>query len=196
MSVKYSYQYSHGHGPQLFQELHRSLSGRSGPDQRPPVCHQRHAHFQSDLVAEYDLGFTRGVWHIDAYNPHGVYDPLGTLGFPSYLQSNGFKGCPRFFSIPMHHSAGYPNMGTDPYGNYRLGQDTGQLAATLDKVHGQHEFKFGFDGRIHQMNYIQTNAPVGILQLRRERFAACPAADPNYGNQEFATAAAIPWPAS
>jgi hypothetical protein len=29
------------------------------------------------------LGFTRGVWHIDAYNPHGVDDPLGTLGFPS-----------------------------------------------------------------------------------------------------------------
>ena len=72
------------------------------------------------------LGFTRGVWHIDAYNPHGEDDPLGTLGFPSYLQSNGFTGVPAIF-IGTYTSAGSTSTGTDPYGNYRLGQDTGQL---------------------------------------------------------------------
>ena len=112
------------------------------------------------------LGFTRGVWHIDAYNPHGVNDPLGTLGFPSYLQSNGFQGgaSDLYQHICVQR---FTNTGTDPYGNYRLGQDTGQLSATVDKVHGQHELKFGFDGRLHQMNYIQTNAPVGIFSFDR-----------------------------
>ena len=38
--------------------------------------------------------------------------------------------------IDEYPSAGYTNIGTDPYGNYRLGQDTGQLSATLNKVHG------------------------------------------------------------
>ncbi len=72
--------------------------------------------------------------------------------------------------IGQYASAGYTTQGTDPYGNYRLGQDTGQLTVTLDKVHGPHEFKFGFDGRIHQMNYIQTNAPVGIFSFDNGRF--------------------------
>ena len=118
------------------------------------------------------LGFTRGVWHIDAYNPHGVSDPLGNLGFPSYLQSNGFKGVPAIF-IDGYPSAGYTNIGTDPYGNYRLGQDTGQLAATVDKVHGPHELKFGFDGRIHQINYVQTNAPNGFFSFNKDGSYKC-----------------------
>ena len=37
MSVKYSYQYSHGRRLQLFQELHRSLRRRSELDQCPSV---------------------------------------------------------------------------------------------------------------------------------------------------------------
>ena len=115
------------------------------------------------------------MWHIDAYNPQGVNDPLGQLGFPSYLQSNGFPGVPAIF-IGEYASAGYTTQGTDPYGNYRLGQDTGQLTVTVDKVHGPHEFKFGFDGRIHQMNYIQTNAPVGIFSFDTGGSAACPGA--------------------
>ena len=70
--------------------------------------------------------------------------------------------------------AGCTNTGTDPYGNYRLGQDTGQLSATLDKVHGQHELKFGFDGRLHQMNYIQTNAPSAFFSFDESGSACLP----------------------
>ena len=28
-----------------------------------------------------------------------------------------------------------------------------------------HELKFGFEGRLHQQNYIQTNAPLGYFQF-------------------------------
>jgi hypothetical protein len=126
------------------------------------------------------------VWHIDAYNPHGVDDPLGTLGFPSYLQSNGFKGVPATF-IDIYTPAGYTNIGTDPYGNYRLGQDTGQLAATVDKVHNRHDFKFGFDGRLHQINYIQTNAPVGFFSFNADGSYACPSGQDVCGGDPMAS---------
>ena len=53
--------------------------------------------FSPTMVLNVTFGFTRGVWHIDAYSPHGVSDPLGDLGFPSYLQSNGFAGVPSIF---------------------------------------------------------------------------------------------------
>ena len=34
------------------------------------------------------------------------------------------------------YSAGYTSIGADPYGNYRQGQDTGQLTVALNKAAG------------------------------------------------------------
>lgn len=117
------------------------------------------------LLLTVTLGFTRGTENIDAYNSSLNSNPLSTLGFPSYLQSNGFNGVPAMFIGGGYYSAGYTSAGNDPYGNYRQGQDTGQLSAMVSKIHGAHELKFGFEGRLHQQNYIQTNAPLGIFNF-------------------------------
>jgi Carboxypeptidase regulatory-like domain len=186
VSVKYSYQYSHSKGLDCFKNFTDPCQGGPGWTNAHLFAINDTHTFSPTLLLNVTLGFTRGVWHIDAYNPHGVNDPLGTLGFPSYLQSNGFKGVPAIY-VNTYANNGGTSTGTDPYGNYRLGQDTGQLTATLDKVHGQHELKFGFDGRIHQMNYIQTNAPVGIFSFDEGGSAACPGVnDPNYGQTGIA----------
>ncbi len=181
VSGKFSYQYNHGVGFNCFKNFTDPCEG--GPNWTNAhsfSVNDTHT-FTPTLLLNTTLGFTRGVWHIDAYNPQGVNDPLGTLGFPSYLQSNGFPGVPAVF-IGQYFSAGFTSQGTDPYGNYRLGQDTGELAVTVDKVRGTHEIKFGFDGRLHQINYIQTNAPVGIFGFDENGSAACPGqGDPNQG---------------
>src|ERR1700733_13140247 len=130
--------------------------------------------FSPTLLLNIIFGFTRGMEDIDAYNgAGGVTDPLGKLGFPGYLNSNGFVGVPAIF-INTYYSAGFTSIGGDPYGNYRQGQDTGQLTVALDKVLGPHDFKIGFEGRIHQMNYIQTNAPEGIFNFDVTGSAGCP----------------------
>jgi outer membrane receptor protein involved in Fe transport len=171
---KFSYQYSpSGTGLDCFKNFADPCRGGPGWTNAHTFAINETHTFSPTLLLNTTLGFTRGVWHIDAYNPHGVNDPLGTLGLPSYLQANGFKGVPAIF-IDQYASAGYPNIGTDPYGNYRLGQNTGQLSATLDKIHGQHDIKFGFDGRIHQINYIQTNAAVGFFSFNTDASDACP----------------------
>src|SRR5579871_2317725 len=181
VSGKYSQQWSHGSSFNCFKNFTDPCEG--GPNRTTAhlfAINDTHT-ISPSLLLTTTLGFTRGAWHIDAYNPQGVNDPLGTLGFPSYLQSNGFPGVPAIF-INQYATAGFTNQGTDPYGNYRLGQDTGQLSATVNKVHGAHELKFGFDGRLHQMNYIQTNAPVGIFSFDTSGSGACPGpTDPNYG---------------
>ncbi len=120
------------------------------------------------------LGFTRGTTHINAYNSSLNSNPLGTLGFPSYLESNGFNGVPAIFIGGGYYSAGYTSAGNDPYGNYKQGQDTGQLSVLLTKIHGPHELKFGFEGRLHQQNYIQTNAPLGIFNFNDTGSSQCP----------------------
>jgi len=122
------------------------------------------------------FGITRGAMRIFAYNSSHGSDPLGTLGFPEYLKSNGFNGVPAMF-INDYANAGFPNAGNDPYGNYKQGQTTGQLSFVLSKVHGPHELKFGFEGRLHQQNYIQTNAPLGYFQFNNTGSSLCPFVD-------------------
>ncbi|HTZ48207.1 MAG TPA: TonB-dependent receptor [Verrucomicrobiae bacterium] len=132
--------------------------------------------FSPTLILTSTLGFTRGAMTIDAYNSSFNSNPLGTLGFPSYLGSNGFLGVPAMF-IGDYYSAGYTSIGQDPYGNYRQGQDTGQLSFLVTNIRGQHELKFGFEGRIHQQNYIQTNAPVGTFNFNNQGSSQCPLGD-------------------
>jgi hypothetical protein len=127
------------------------------------------------LLLTATLGFTRSQMRIYAYNGDGgVTDPLSKLGFPSYLNSNGFMGVPSMFIGSSYYSAGYASMGVDPYGNYKQGQDAGQLSISLNKVHGGHEMKFGFEGRQHQQNYIQTNAPNGMFYFDHSGTSQCP----------------------
>jgi hypothetical protein len=184
LSGKFSYQYNPtGGGLDCFKNFTDPCQGGQGWDNAHTFAINDTHTFSPTLLLTMTLGFTRGVWHTDAYNPHGENDPLGTLGFPSYLKANGFNGVPAIF-IDEYSPAGYTNIGTDPYGNYRLGQDTGQLSATVDKIHGQHDIKFGFDGRIHQINYIQTNAPIGFFSFNNGATSACPGSrlgDPTNG---------------
>jgi hypothetical protein len=132
--------------------------------------------FNPTLILTSTLGFTRGSTLIDAYNKSLNANPLGALGFPSYLGTNGFLGVPAI-GINDYYSAGYTSIGQDPYGNYRQGQDTGQLTELLTKIHGTHEMKFGFEGRIHQQNYIQTNAPLGLFSFNSSGSSQCPTPD-------------------
>jgi len=133
--------------------------------------------FSPTLILTSTLGFTRGSMRIDAYNKSLNPDPLGTLGFPSYLESNGFLGVPAMSIGSGYYSAGFTSIGQDPYGNYRQGQDTGQLTELLAKIRGKHELKFGFEGRLHQQNYIQTNAPLGYFTLNSLGSSQCPIPD-------------------
>ena len=173
MSAKFSYERDHGTGLDCFKNFADPCSGGPGWSNAHLFAVNDTHTFSPSLLMNVTLGFTRGVWHYTNYNPHGVSDPLSNLGFPSYLNSNVFMGAPAMF-IDMYSPSGFANIGGDPFGNMLLGQQTGQLAATLDKVHGQHEIKFGFDGRIHQMNYIQTNAPNGFFDFATDGSYACP----------------------
>jgi len=129
--------------------------------------------FNPTLLLTTTFGITRGAFRLSAYNSSLGSDPLGTLGFPSYLKANGFNGVPAMF-INDYANAGFPNAGNDPYGNYKQGQLTGQLGGILSKVHGPHELKFGGEGRLHQQNYIQTNAPLGYFNFDNRGTSACP----------------------
>lgn len=176
LSGKYSQQWASSVAFNCFQNFADPCAG--GPNRTGAhlfTLNDVHT-FSPKLQLTAILGFTRGMERISAYNgAGGVTDPLQKLGFPEYLNANGFIGVPAIFiDQNFYLSAGYTSIGGDPYGNYKQGQDTGQLTIAIDKVFGNHDMKFGFEGRLHQMNYIQTNAPDGIFSFDRSGSSACP----------------------
>ena len=189
LSAKYSQQWSSTVAYNCFGNFADPCAG--GPNQNTAhlfTITDEHT-FTKTLLLTTTLGFTRGAEQISAYNGDGgVTNPVSTLGFPSYLNSNGFMGVPSMFiDQGTYYSAGYTSIGGDPYGNYRQGQDTGQITTALNKVIGNHEMKFGFEGRQHQMNYIQTNAPNGTFNFDHEGSSECPNAYSSCGGDGMAT---------
>jgi len=172
LSGRYSQQWSSSIGFDCFKTLIDPCG--HGPDKSTShVFTLNDAYtFSPTLLLTTTLGFTRGAFHRLAYNSSLGSDPLGTLGFPSYLKSNGFNGVPALL-ISDYVGADFANAGNDPYGNYKQGQDTGQLTVLLSKIHGPHELKVGFEGRLHQQNYIQTNAPLGYFQFDNRGSSLC-----------------------
>jgi hypothetical protein len=188
MSAKYSQQWNSSVAFNCFGNFADPCAG--GPNKSTAhlfTLNDEHT-FSKTLLLTATLGFTRGAEQILAYNgAGGVTDPVSKLGFPSYLNSNGFMGVPSMFiDQGTYYSAGFTSIGGDPYGNYRQGQDTGQITVALNKVLGAHEMKFGFEGRQHQMNYIQTNAPNGIFNFDHFGTSQCPNAFSDCGGDGMA----------
>ncbi len=189
LSAKYSQQWASAVAYNCFQNFADPCAG--GPNRTGAhlfTLNDVHT-FSPTLQLTAILGFTRGMERISAYNGDGgVTDPLSKLGFPEYLNANGFIGVPAIFiDQNSYYTAGYTNIGGDPYGNYKQGQDTGQLTFAVDKVFGNHDMKFGFEGRLHQMNYIQTNAPDGIFSFDRTGSSGCPYAFAQCGGDGMAS---------
>ena len=148
--------------------------------------------FSPTLLLDVTFGFTRGVNKTFAYPPAGTKNPpsnpLSTLGFPQYLNSTGFVGVPDMSIGGGYYSAySSASIGSQEYGNYKQGQNTGQLTVTLTKQLGTQELKFGFEGRQHQQNYIQTNAPYGTFAFDQGGSSQCPNAVANCGGDGMAT---------
>ena len=174
LSGRYSQQWSHNSPFNCFKTFIDPCGGGANRTFAKVFSVNDSYSFSPTLLLTSTLGFTRGGERIFAYNSSLNPTPLAALGFPQYLGTNGFNGVPAIF-IGDYFAAGSPrpNAGNDPYGNYKQGQDTGQLTVMLSKIHGPHELKFGFEGRLHQMNYIQTNAPLGYFQFNNTGSSLC-----------------------
>lgn len=176
LSVKYSHQWSNNTVYNSFGNYADPNAGGANENTENVFAINDTHTISSTLLLTATLGFTRSQMRISAYNGDGgVTDPLSKLGFPSYLSTEGFMGVPAvFIDQSTYYSAGYTSMGSDPYGNYKQGQDAGQVSFSVNKVHRDHEMKFGFEGRQHLQNYIQTSAPNGMFYFDHFGTSACP----------------------
>ena len=103
MSAKFSYQYSHGKGLDCFKNFTDPCQGGPGWTNAHLFAINDTHTFSPSLLLNVTLGFTRGVWHIDAYNPHGVDRSAGRTGIPLVSAEQRIHGGSRhlYRSVPM-----------------------------------------------------------------------------------------------
>ena len=191
LSAKYSQGWSHSVPFHCFNNFADPCG--SGPNSTPQhtfTATDTHT-FSPTLLLTTTFAFIRGSEHINNYPSLGVpnapADPVTALGFPSYLNSNGFFGVPSIYiggGYFRHQARASAPMSMATTGKGRI---PGELTVTLAKQLGTQELKVGFDGRVHQQNYIQTNAPNGVFSFDQFGTASQPGDTTVGGGDGFAT---------
>jgi hypothetical protein len=93
-------------------------------------------------------------------------DPVKLLGLPQYMDASGIPQIPAILVNGGYGQAnGVNGLGTQAWSYLREGQETHHLLSTLSFVHGQHELKFGAEGRMHRINFTQPGTPGGLFNF-------------------------------
>jgi hypothetical protein len=112
------------------------------------------------LSASY--GFTRQFTDQRDVATNFSADPISTLGLPDYMRKSGFKTSPAII-LPDYSSPEGVSVGSLPYALMRQGTETHDLNVSVSRVQRQHEFKVGWEGRMHRINFVQPGTPGGLF---------------------------------
>jgi hypothetical protein len=121
--------------------------------------------FSPTTLLNVSLGFTRGLSDTKGiYQDFPDFNPLTTLGLPSYLATdNGPISAPNIYLYGGYAGANGPeSIGPQPWSIYKNGNQLYHLVTTLTHMRGHHEFKFGGEFRVQQMNWFQDGTPGGV----------------------------------
>jgi len=118
--------------------------------------------FGPSLVLSVSYGYVRSF----AFT-HGVvqdfkdFSPVTTLGLPSYITTSGYIATPNVQLGNGYQSVSSQNLGSQTFSILQYPLDTHDLNVSMDKVAGKHEFKFGYEGRMHRISFLQVGYPEG-----------------------------------
>jgi hypothetical protein len=123
----------------------------------------------SNTLFSFTYGFTRGGWYTrNLAKEYPNYNPITTLGLPSYLLDAGVASSP-FFWVGDYAMAspGLSSLGEEGWTVANVGRQVHDLLASIDHVGGHHELKVGGEVRIHEENYWSPQTPMGWFLLNR-----------------------------
>ena len=120
--------------------------------------------FSPTTILSVSLGFTRGLSDTQGIaKDFPSFDPVKDLGLPSYITTDGTIAAGNIYMYGGYSSPnGNESIGPQPWSVYKNGNQVYHLLATLTKVQGRHEMKFGGEWRVQQMNWFQDGVPGGL----------------------------------
>ncbi len=86
------------------------------------------------------------------------FDISKDLGFPEYLKESGLHATP---AISLSNYAGGGSIGNIGWGFFWQTPETHHLLVTLSRQEGSHDLKFGWEGRLHRLSFLQPNSATG-----------------------------------
>ena len=182
LSAKYSHDYSLSDTFNCFQNFADPCSiGPSTGGAHMFAINDSHM-FSNTTLLTVSYGLSRGTYsYLGVAHTYPNISPVDVLGEPQYMKDSGYNWVPAVSIGGGYTPAGAYNIGGNPYGFARQGQETHHLIGTLSSVKGTHELKFGAEGRMHRLNYTQPNyAPGGTFYFDQTGTANYdPACDPN-----------------
>lgn len=127
-----------------------------------------HTHtFGPRAILTVSYGLTRGAaWSHGLFNEsqYKGASPAATLGMPQYMDASGIPQLPTI-TLANYAAAGPSdaNVGNQPWSYLRQGQETHHLIGSLSWIKGNHDLKFGAEGRMHRDNFTQPGTPGGLF---------------------------------
>jgi hypothetical protein len=118
--------------------------------------------FSPSLVLSLSYGYVRSFSYT-----HGVaqdfkdFNPVTTLGLPQYILTSGYVATPNIQLGNGYQSVSSQNLGSQTYSILVYPLDTHDLNASMNKISGKHELKFGYEMRMHRISFLQVGNPEG-----------------------------------
>src|SRR5262249_38390270 len=89
------------------------------------------------------------------------FSPVTTLGMPQYILTSGYVATPNIQLGNGYQAETSKNLGSQTYSILQIPLDTHHTNATLKKITAINELKFGYEGRMHRISFLQVGNPEG-----------------------------------
>jgi hypothetical protein len=118
--------------------------------------------FSPTWLMNFTYGYTRKYSYtggVAADFPN--FNPVTTLGMPSYILDSGFTATPNVTIGNGYQSVSSQALGSQTFSILSYPLDTHDLNFSMNKIHGKHELKFGYEIRMHRVSFLQVSYPEG-----------------------------------
>jgi len=120
--------------------------------------------FSPTSLLNVTYGITRNFWFTEGIaKDFPDFDPVTSLGLPDYIKTSGTVASPAIYIYGGYRQASGQALGAQAWSVYRNGSEAHHLLATLTRMQGRHEVKFGGEFRVNRMNWYQVGVPGGIF---------------------------------
>ncbi len=132
--------------------------------------------FNPTLLLNVTYGYTRRYSYtagVAADFPN--FNPVTTLGLPSYITASGFTATPNIQIGNGYQNVSSQALGSQTYSILKYPLDTHDLLVGFDKVKGNHDMHFGYEGRLHIISFLQVGLPEGQFNFNLTGTSQSPA---------------------